>query len=133
MYSPREADNDMPGEVVYSVIHTDKSRTEFTFRKAPFELLFASMGPQRSFPPRFSVNRLRDWKPDLDDLLILGASHSIDFAFMVKTTAPIASDQTVTDDLDVATISEDNRKPQLPQVSLYRPYKISPKRAHCIF
>jgi nucleoporin NUP159 len=110
---PGNDDNDAK----YHVVKTDKSRTTFSYSPAPGELLFASFEPLRQLPPRYTVTRLQKWAPDLDDLLILGATNSADFAMLTKTTAPIAHDQEVVHEYNISMLL-DNRRATLPQMLL---------------
>ncbi|KAF2658122.1 hypothetical protein K491DRAFT_653606 [Lophiostoma macrostomum CBS 122681] len=101
-------------DTTYNIIKADRARTSFTFHKAPMDLCFRSQfEPQRPPPLRFTVNRLRNWEPDLTDMLILGASNSIEFTVLTKTSAPIAPGQEVVNDYTLSSLL-DNRKAELP-------------------
>lgn len=70
-------DTGEPEEARYHYVRSNKGWTSFSFHPTPEEpILPAWDAPPRAFPPRLSITRLRNWEPDLDDLLILTNSHS---------------------------------------------------------
>ncbi|KAF2267617.1 hypothetical protein CC78DRAFT_614038 [Lojkania enalia] len=101
-------------ETIYQIIKTDKARSTFSFHKIPSELCWPSFGPQRRPPVQYSITRLRDWKPDLQDMLIITASNCVEVPVLTSSSAPIAPDQQVMNDLAM-TFLQDNRRAQLPQ------------------
>ncbi|ORY15814.1 hypothetical protein BCR34DRAFT_477318 [Clohesyomyces aquaticus] len=112
---PADADAmEVADESVYHFVKTEKERKSFTFSRCPYELCLSSMGPQRTPPLRFSVNRLRGWRPNLEDMLILGASNCSEFPVLTNTSAPIAPCQEVLNDYTVTALL-DNRRAILPQ------------------
>ncbi|KAF2794983.1 hypothetical protein K505DRAFT_360589 [Melanomma pulvis-pyrius CBS 109.77] len=121
VHSLRQAPVDgMEEDSIYHIVKTDKARSAYTFHRSPGEICFPGMGaPERSLPLRFSITRLREWKPDLDDLLILTTSNSTDIAMLTRTSAIIAPDQTDEGALHDYTITQllDNRRAQLPQIT----------------
>lgn len=100
-------------ETKFHIVKCDKGRTSFSFHRTPTELLYASFGPERNSPPRYTVARLRNWKPYLDDMLVIGASNSIDFAMLTSASAPIAAEQEVLNDYTITGV-DDNRRATLP-------------------
>lgn len=99
----------------YDYVSTNKSYNSFTFRKAPFPLVFPSPdGPERTSPPRFSIQRLRKWEPVLDDWLIVTAAHSIDVASVTKSAEPIDPQNPIANEYLITDLV-DARKATVPQ------------------
>lgn len=102
-------DSDDTQESIYNFVNSDQGRSTFSFHKAPTELLFPAFGPQRSPPTRFSITRLRDWKPAMTDLLILGASNAADIKFLTRSSAKLASEQQATDSFAITEVLDERR------------------------
>jgi nucleoporin NUP159 len=108
------SDDDVENEALYHIVKSDKDRSAYAFHKSG-ELCFAAFGPRRNPPLRFSITRLRDWEPDIKDLLILNTSNSTDIVMLASTTAAIASDQEAIHDYAIAGLL-DNRRAAVPQM-----------------
>ncbi|PSN62804.1 hypothetical protein BS50DRAFT_624594 [Corynespora cassiicola Philippines] len=103
---------------IYNFVKTNKDRSSFSFSRAPCEVLFSNLtAPPRNPPPRFSVFRLRNWEPVLDDMLIVAASNSSDTAVFTVSSEQITAQQETINDW-VVTNPIDSRKAQLPQMVL---------------
>lgn len=112
VYSPP----DPMEETLHYIVATNKTYSNFTFRKSQFELVYASMdGPERTPPPRFSFQRLRKWEPILEDVLIITAAHSSDVGLVIKSTEPIDPLVPTANEYQVATGISDNRKATVPR------------------
>lgn len=105
-------------DTLYHFVKTDKAFATFSFSKSPFPLLFPPMdAPHRNPPPRFSVTRLRNWDPILNDMLIVASANSSDVAVLTNTSEPMAPDQETVNDFHLTNLI-DSRKAQVPQMSL---------------
>ncbi|KAL1602751.1 hypothetical protein SLS60_006172 [Paraconiothyrium brasiliense] len=112
IYSPPENDGD---EILYYFVTTNKTYSTFTFRRTPFQLIFASVdGPARTPPPRFSMHRLRKWEPALDDLIIVTAADSADVGVILRSPEPLDSAVTTVNEFLMTNLT-DHRKPAVPR------------------
>jgi nucleoporin NUP159 len=110
-----------PPESIYHIVKITMNKEKKTvssiaYHKSPMDLLYPSFGVQRGPPLRYPITRLREWGPNLDELLIVGGSNAIDFSLITKSSAPLSSEQQVTNDYAVTTIALDGRKATLPEV-----------------
>ncbi|KAF1977169.1 hypothetical protein BU23DRAFT_527561 [Bimuria novae-zelandiae CBS 107.79] len=102
-------------EVFYYFVSTNKVYSNFTFRKTPYDVIFASPDcPSRPPPPRFSIQRLRRWDQTLDDFLIVTAAHSADVGILLKSTEPLDSAVPKANEYQMAALL-DNRKASVPR------------------
>ncbi|KAL5431928.1 hypothetical protein PMIN07_008786 [Paraphaeosphaeria minitans] len=112
IYAPR----DSLEELMYRFVTTNKTYNSFTFRETPYDLVFSSLdGPTRTSPPRFHMQRLRKWEPDLDDMIIVTASHSSEVGVVTRSRQPIGPGVTTVNEYQMATL-QDHRKAALPQI-----------------
>ncbi|KAF2623442.1 hypothetical protein BU25DRAFT_414438 [Macroventuria anomochaeta] len=89
-------DTGEPEEGRYHYVRSHESWTSFTFHPTPEEpILPAWEIPTRAFPPRLSVTRLREWEPDLNDLLILTNSHSDTIVTVTSASRELSRGQPV--------------------------------------
>ncbi|KAJ4984095.1 nuclear pore complex subunit Nup159, partial [Stagonosporopsis vannaccii] len=102
---PKQAaiDSNEPEEGRYHYVRSNKAWTSFSFHPTPEDPILPAWDvPTRAFPPRLSVTRLRNWEPDLDDLLILTNSHSDTIIAVTSASKELAkggpiNEYTVTD------------------------------------
>lgn len=114
VHNPSNIDsNDAPTSVFHLVTRVPKS-TEHTFQKladpAP------NFGLNRS-PPYHFLLRLRDFPPNLKDLIIVSSTASTDIGLFTRSAVPLVSDKpadTVTDVFTMTEMSDDSRRAQLP-------------------
>ena len=93
----------------------NKTYTEFTFRKTPYDVVFASMDGARRTPPlRYAVQRLRKWEPHLDDMLLVTAAHSIDVGAVLKPMEAIDPAEPLSSEYIFTNIT-DARKATVPR------------------
>ncbi|KAJ4348408.1 uncharacterized protein N0V89_009782 [Didymosphaeria variabile] len=112
IYSPPANSGD---DTLYYFVTTNKTYSSFTFRRTPFELIFASMdGPARKPPPRFSMQRLRKWEPDLDDMIIVTAANSADVGVVLRSPKPLDPAVTTVNEFQMTNLA-DHRKPTVPR------------------
>ncbi|KAF2129897.1 hypothetical protein P153DRAFT_430989 [Dothidotthia symphoricarpi CBS 119687] len=75
----------------YHIVKSNKGWTSFEFHQTPWDPLLPSQDlPPRTFPPRFSFSRLRNWEPDLDDMIILTSSHTESVTLFTSTSKNIS-------------------------------------------
>jgi nucleoporin NUP159 len=99
----------------YLFAATDKAYSSFTFRRTPFEPVYPSIdGPTRTIPPRFSMQRLRNWEPALDDMIIVTAAHSSDVGVITRSQQPIDSKVPTVNEFQLAGL-QDHRKSTVPR------------------
>lgn len=97
----------------------EKNSSNFSFHKFPTPILYDSPGSTRPAPPAFYIQRLSDWKPYLDDLLVLAQSHAPDLGMLARTSAPLSNDydaSKITNTWVQATVP-DTRRAGLPMMS----------------
>ncbi|KAF2278400.1 uncharacterized protein EI97DRAFT_440873 [Westerdykella ornata] len=109
-------DDEEPGDAYYHIVRCDKGRTTFKFHKAPVEIFFKGFGPERKPPNRYSINRLRNWKPHMTDMLILAASHSEGIKLITNTSEALSTDQKAIHEFAVTNVL-DNRRAELPKMA----------------
>ncbi|POR30870.1 Nucleoporin [Tolypocladium paradoxum] len=106
------ATNESPPSAVYHIITRDPT-SSFTFQKIadpvePFAL---------DKVPHHSILRLKDFPPDLSDLLIVSSTASTEVGLLSRSKAPLASDKPANSITGVFTTTElldDTKRPTLP-------------------
>ncbi|KFY79569.1 hypothetical protein V499_01441 [Pseudogymnoascus sp. VKM F-103] len=114
VHNPSNIDaNNAPTSVFHLVTRLPKS-TEHIFQKladpAP------NFGLNRS-PPYHFLLRLRDFPPNLRDLIIVSSTASTDIGLFTRSAVPLVSDKPadkVTDVFTMTEMSDDSRRAQLP-------------------
>ncbi|KJZ73626.1 hypothetical protein HIM_06959 [Hirsutella minnesotensis 3608] len=104
--------NETPPASIYHII-TRESSSNFTFQKIndPVE----PFGSDKT--PHHSILRLRDFPPDLQDLLIVGSTASTEVGLLTRTKAPLTADKPANSVTGVFTHTElldDTKRPTLP-------------------
>lgn len=102
----------IPASFYYTV--TRQAQAPFLFRKLPE--ICAPFGLDRSPPYQF-IARLRDFKPNLKDALIVSSTGSSDIGLLTRSQTPLVSDvpaQDITDVFTTTSMAEDSRRAQLP-------------------
>ncbi|KAK4950582.1 hypothetical protein LTR66_013919, partial [Elasticomyces elasticus] len=85
-YSPSDASADET-ESHHYIVTTNKPRSQFSFRKTGMDLAFA-MVPRH--PTHFFVQRLRSFKPAMDEMLIINNSVAPDTAVLARSSQPLS-------------------------------------------
>ena len=97
VYSLRkQEDEEHPEPKKISVITSTKGWGSFTYNAFPWDPFFeAAEAPHRPLPARMSFTRLRNWKPDLNDMLIITTSHADTIGILASTSNKISPNQEV--------------------------------------
>ncbi|RMZ70146.1 nuclear pore complex subunit [Pyrenophora seminiperda CCB06] len=97
VYSLRkQEDEEHPEPKKISVITSTKGWGSFTYNAFPWDPFFeAAEAPPRPLPARMSFTRLRNWKPDLNDMLIITTSHADTIGILASTSNKISPNQEV--------------------------------------
>ncbi|KAL2374172.1 hypothetical protein RJ035_006918 [Blastomyces gilchristii] len=111
VYTPTSSPESQP-ESTYYIINRQPP-DNYTFQKLPE--VCPPWGLERNPAYQF-ICRLRDFKPDLKDVLIVSSTASTDIGLFTKSSKPLAEEggTPVTDAFTVTTMSEDSRRAELP-------------------
>lgn len=104
--------NDSPPSSIYHII-TRQNPTSFNYQKMtdPVE----PFGSEKT--PHHSILRLRNFPPDLDDLLLVSSTASTEVGLLSRSKKPLASDQPenlITGVFTTTELLDDTRRPTLP-------------------
>jgi nucleoporin NUP159 len=118
VHSPKASANIDTTDSKYHLVECNKAYSSFDFHSTMWDPLLASTdAPTRALPPRISATRLQNWKPDLDDMLIITSSHTDAVEILTNSSQPWSEAQA---DLDyskwVLTSPEDTRKAAVPRL-----------------
>jgi nucleoporin NUP159 len=117
VYSLKEQDQDSPEPKKYSVIQSAKGWGSFTYHSFAWDPLpEAFEPPRRLLPARISSTRLQNWKPDLDDMLIITSSHADSIAILASTSNKISPHQENCNELMLVGV-DDTKKAQVPRTA----------------
>lgn len=89
IYTPSSVPEDETPESHYFVVKTNKARNEFTFRKTAVDIVFP-MVPRN--PAYFHTARLREYGPNLDELVCITATVSSDIKIITKAKTPLSTE-----------------------------------------
>ncbi|RAR12158.1 hypothetical protein DDE83_004287 [Stemphylium lycopersici] len=117
VYSLKEQDQEYPEPKKFSVIKSAKGWGSFTYHAFPLDPLPEAIEPpRRTLPARFSSTRLRHWKPDLEDMLLITSSHADSIAILASTSNKISPDQQTCNELMMVNI-DDGKKASVPRTA----------------
>ncbi|CAN9389854.1 unnamed protein product [Alternaria alternata] len=117
VYSVKNQDQDSPEPKKYSVIQSTKDWRSFTYHSLAWDPLpEAFEPPRRQLPARISSTRLQNWKPDLDDMLIITSSHADSIAILASTSSKISPHQENCNELMLVSV-DDTKKAQVPRTA----------------
>jgi nucleoporin NUP159 len=110
-------DNEQPNEPnTYHFVKSNKW-TSFTFHPFGYDPLPAAFEPpNRALPARLSSMRLRNWKPDLDEMLIITSSHTDTIGVLASTSGKISPNQVNTNELMVVGV-DDTKRATVPRTA----------------
>ncbi|KAH6691590.1 hypothetical protein F5X68DRAFT_202174 [Plectosphaerella plurivora] len=103
--------NESPPTSVYHIIHRDKSN--FTFQKMTDPV--DPFGAEKA--PHYSITRLRDFPPNLQDLILVCSTASPDVGMLTRSKTPLTNDKPAAAITSVFTTTElldDSKRAQLP-------------------
>ncbi|PGH36795.1 hypothetical protein GX50_00455 [[Emmonsia] crescens] len=111
VYTPTSSPESRP-ESTYYIINRQPPDS-YTFQKLPE--VCPPWGLERNPAYQF-IGRLRDFKPELKDVLIVSSTASTDIGLFTKSSKALAEEGgvPVTDTFTVTTMSEDSRRAELP-------------------
>ncbi|KAJ5060531.1 hypothetical protein PSV09DRAFT_2380826 [Bipolaris maydis] len=117
VYSVKDQDPENPEPKKFSVIKSAKGWGSFTYHAFAWDPLpEAFEPPRRPLPARFSSTRLRNWKPDLEDMLIITSSHADSIAILASTSNKISPDQQNLKELMLVNV-DDTKKASVPRTA----------------
>ncbi|KAK5958899.1 hypothetical protein OHC33_000743 [Knufia fluminis] len=105
VYTPTSPSDPQEAVSEYYLVKTNKGRTEFTLRK-PVELLYPSVD---RLPAHFFMSRLRNYKPHLDELLIVSGTVSSEVKLITKASRPL-SDEAGENEPYTNTVPQDEQR-----------------------
>lgn len=112
IYTSNESSSDgMPPPSDYYIVSRQPKMADFTFQKLPE--VVPSFGVDR-LPSFQFIARLRNFKPHLQDLLLVASATSGEIATVTRADAPLSKDEPVTGDFTLTLAADDTRRAILP-------------------
>lgn len=114
IHTPVSGDNN---DSVYHIVHRDKASGGFASQKFTGDPTPA-FGMR--FPAHHFIARLRNYPPNLEDMLILSSTAGIDIGVMTKSSAPLAADtpaDKIVNTYTTTAMANDSRRAQMPMSS----------------
>ncbi|KAK5078922.1 hypothetical protein LTR64_002659 [Lithohypha guttulata] len=112
IYTPSQAPEDISSLVSeYYIVKTDKGRTAWNFHKIAADPFFPMVNRT---PVHFHTNRLRNYQPHLDDLVIFTATISPDIKMLTKSSQPLSDEVSEQGAYTLAIPQDDKRWAALP-------------------
>ncbi|KAL3418983.1 hypothetical protein PVAG01_09204 [Phlyctema vagabunda] len=116
VYTPSNFESDAAPASIFNVV-TRQPPSSFTFQKIadpspPF-------GLNRS-PPHHFFLRLRDFPPNLQDLVVVASTASTDIGLLSRSKVPLSGDKQadiITGNFTMTEMSDDSRRAQMPMTS----------------
>ena len=111
-HTPTNFDEGMAPTTTYHFV--TRQKTGLTFQKLPE--VCGPWGLNRSPPVQF-IQRLRDFEPNLRDLIIVSSTASQDIGLFTRSKVPLTSSspqEKITDVFTTTTMANDSRRAQLP-------------------
>ncbi|KAF2144631.1 uncharacterized protein K452DRAFT_144834 [Aplosporella prunicola CBS 121167] len=111
VHTPTQFEADTAPDSTFHFVHRDKGSQNYSFQKLvdpapPF-------GLNRS-PPHHFMARLRNWKPSMDDMLMISSTAGVDVGVVTRSSVPLSSDQPITNVYTTTSIGVDSRRAQMP-------------------
>ncbi|KAH9861903.1 hypothetical protein IAQ61_010104 [Plenodomus lingam] len=115
IHSVKQQDPEDAQDSKYHYVKSNKGWTSFKFRELIWDPVAPSRdGIPRPLPPRFSAMRLRNWQPDLEDMLIVTNSHTDAIVVFASTSKAISPDQAGCNELMLVGV-DDSKKAAVPR------------------
>ena len=103
----------LPESAIF-LVHREKGTSHYSFHKLPDPC--PPFGMNR-FPPHHFIVRLRDFKPHLNDVLLVSSTAAGDVGLITRSEAPLSSDlpaTKITNTYTTTMMAIDSRRAQLP-------------------
>ena len=114
IYTPTNFEMDHAPDSTFIIVTRQKGTSNFTFQKMQEPL--AGFGMNRS-PPHHFLSRLRNFPPDLTDVLFLASTASADLGLVASSKAPLSSEAKAAQAVGAYVpimLANDTRRAQLP-------------------
>ncbi|KAB2576298.1 Nucleoporin [Lasiodiplodia theobromae] len=113
VHAPTSTEQGSPSEMTYHMVSREKNTQNYTFRKF---ILGAcdGFGFIRNSPPHYFVSRLRNWKPSLDDLVLVSSTGGVELGVITKSSQPLSRENPVTNSYVPTVMADDSRKASMP-------------------
>ncbi|KAI9685237.1 MAG: hypothetical protein M1822_004610 [Bathelium mastoideum] len=115
IYTPTAAMYESAPDPTFQLVIRKAGTSNYTFQKL-LDPTPSSFGLNR-FPPFHFINRLFEFPPDLDDLLIVSSTCSPDIGLISKSKKPLSSEvpaEKITNTYTTTSLALDHRRAQLP-------------------
>ncbi|PMD51723.1 uncharacterized protein K444DRAFT_544594 [Hyaloscypha bicolor E] len=116
VHTPSSFDNSQASNSTFHLI-TRQLPSSFTFQKVSDPA--GPFGLNRS-PPHHFLLRLKDFPPNLQDVILVASTASTDIGLFTKSKVPLTSDKPadkITDVFTMTEMSDDSRRAQLPMTA----------------
>lgn len=112
IYTPNDPSTDgMAPPSDYYIVSRQPKTANFAFQKLPE--VVSSFGMDR-LPSFQFITRLRNFKPHLQDLLMVASTTSADIGTVTRADAPLSKDEPVVGDFTLTSSNDDSRRAILP-------------------
>ena len=114
IYMQASPPKDTPPDSAIFLVHREKGTSHYSFHKLPDPC--PPFGMNR-FPPHHFIVRLRDFKPNLNDALLVSSTAAGDVGLLTRSEAPLSSDlpaHKITNTYTTTMMAVDSRRAQLP-------------------
>lgn len=113
VHAPASIEPGSPPEMTYHIINREKGTQNYTFNK--FILAACDgFGEIRNSPPHYFVSRLRNWKPSLDDLVLVSSTGGMELGIITKSSQPLSRETPITNAYIPTVMADDARKASMP-------------------
>ncbi|EKG10695.1 hypothetical protein MPH_12179 [Macrophomina phaseolina MS6] len=113
VHAPTSIEPGSPPEMTYHFVQREKGTQNYTFSKF---ILGAcdGFGEVRNSPPHYFIVRLRNWKPSLDDLVLVSSTGGLELGVITKSSQPLSRETPVTNTYVPTVMADDARKASMP-------------------
>lgn len=113
VHAPTSIEPGSPPEMSYHIVQREKGTQNYTFSKF---ILGAcdGFGEVRNSPPHYFIARLRNWKPSLDDLVLVSSTGGLELGVITKSSQPLSRETPVTNTYVPTGMADDARKASMP-------------------
>ena len=114
VYLESSPSQDSPPDSAPFLVHREKGTSSYSFHKLPDPC--PPFGMHR-YPPHHFIARLRDFAPNLNDVLIVASTAAGDVGLFTRSEVPLSSDlpaDKITNTYTTTTMAVDSRRAQLP-------------------